>query len=131
MSMMSKEKEAYPLKTLHDFLNELDNEWDRFRRAALIGIITSGILLFYLGIRILGILALLRRPNIGLFQILNDVLFLILIFAFVIYEILLLFGQHKFFKKWEKRVSLLLHLEESIMKKRFENASSKHKIDKD
>ena len=92
-------EEIYPLKTLRDFLDELDDEWEKFRKAALIGIITSSILLFYLVVRILGFLALLRRPNVGILQILNDVLFLLLITAFVIYEILLLISQHKFFKK--------------------------------
>jgi hypothetical protein len=112
--MTEEENQIYPLKSLHDFLNELNFEWEKFRRAALIGIITSGILIIFLFLRILGILSLLRRPGVGFLTILYDILFLILVFGFVVYEIFLLFSQHKFFKKWERRVGLLLHLEEKI-----------------
>jgi hypothetical protein len=119
--MKESEERSYPLKSLHDFLSELDYEWDKFRRASIIGIVTSGVLLIFLFPRILSsFLALIRKPIIGLFNILNDVIFLFLIAAFVVYEIFLLLSQYKFFKKWEKRVGLLLHLEERIMKDRFE-----------
>ena len=128
--MSKKKSEVYPLKSLRDFLNELNVEWEKFRRAALIGMITSGILFVFLFFRILSIIASLRRPGIGLLTILNDVLFLLLIAAFVIYEIYLLLSQHKFFKKWERRVDLLLHLEESMMEKRFERTSSEYLEDK-
>ena len=128
--MTRNESEAYPLKSLHDFLNELNIEWEKFRRAALIGMITSGVLFIFLLLRILSIVASLRRSGVGLFSILYDVLFFILIAVFVIYEIILLLDQHKFFKKWERRVGLLLHLEESIMEKRFENISKENDKDK-
>jgi hypothetical protein len=118
--MSESEERSYPLKSLHDFLNELDYEWDKFRRAAMIGIITSGVLLIFLILRILSFLALIRKPGIGLFNILNDVIFLFLIAAFVVYEIFLLLSQYKFFKKWERRVGLLLHLEEKIMQDNYE-----------
>jgi len=112
-----KEEPSYPLKTVHDFLNELDKEWDSFRTAALIGIITSAVLLAFLVFRILLFLAVLRKPGprLGLFASLDEILFLILIAAFVIYEISLLLRQYRFFKKWERRVGLLLHLEEELL----------------
>jgi hypothetical protein len=123
--MSESEERSYPLKSLHDFLNELDYEWDKFRRAAMIGIITSGVLLIFLILRILSFLALIRKPGIGLFNILNDVIFLFLIAAFVVYEIFLLLSQYKFFKKWERRVGLLLHLEEKIMQDNYEKMCNK------
>lgn len=107
--------ESYPLRSLHDFLSELDKEWDSFRTASLIGILTSGILLVFVIFRLLALLATLRRPGVGLFAILNDLLFLVLVVAFVVYEIFLLLRQYRFFKKWERRVGLLLHLEERLM----------------
>ncbi len=109
--------ESYPLKSLHDFLNELDKEWDVFRTASLIGMITSGILLAFVIFRFLSLLAVLRerRPGIGIFSVFDDLIFSILVGAFVIYEIILLLRQYKFFKKWERRVGLLLHLEERLM----------------
>jgi len=112
---MSKkeETESYPLTSLHDFLTELDREWDRFRTASIIGIVTSAVLLFFLIIRFLGLIVRIRR--FGLFAALDEFLFLFFVGFFVIYEISLLLSQYKFFKKWERRVGLLLHLEEKVM----------------
>ncbi len=106
--------ESYPLRSLHDFLTELDKEWDKFRTASLIGIVTSGVLLFFLIVRFSGLLSRIRR--FGLIGVIDEFVFLILVAVFVIYEILLLLGQYRFFKKWERRVGLLLHLEEKMMK---------------
>jgi len=110
-----EDEESYPLRSLHDFLNELDREWDSFRTASLIGIITSGILLAFVAYRFLAMLATIRRAGGGLFAAFNDLLFLVLVAAFVVYEIFLLFRQYRFFKKWERRVGLLMHLEERLM----------------
>jgi len=114
---MSKKEdlESYPIRSLHDFLTELNKEWDRFRTASLIGIVTSGALLFFLIIRFLNLLRMIRKPP-GLIGVIDEFIFLILVAVFVIYEISLLFGQYKFFKKWERRVGLLLHLEEKLLK---------------
>jgi len=95
--------------------NELDKEWDSFRTASIIGIITSTILLIFLVLRVLAFFAMMRRPGPGPFALINDLLFLILIAAFVVYEISLLLRQYRFFAKWERRVGLLLHLEERLM----------------
>ena len=105
--------ESYPLKSLHEFLTELDREWERFRTASIIGIITSGALLFLLVTRLLGLIQRIRRT--GWVGVVNDFVFLILVGFFVIYEISLLVGQYQFFKKWERRIGLLLHLEETLL----------------
>lgn len=112
---MSREEEAesYPLRSLHDFLNELDREWDKFRTASLIGMVTSVALLLFFAIRFLGLLIKIRR--VGLIGVIDEFAFLILVAAFVIYEIFLLLRQYRFFKKWERRVGLLLHLEGRLM----------------
>ncbi len=108
--------ESYPLRSLHDFLTELNKEWDRFRTASVVGMATSGILMFFLIIRFLSLLRAIRR--FGLIGVLEDLAFLILVGVFVIYEISLLIGQYNFFKKWERRVGLLLHLEERLIEER-------------
>jgi len=108
-----EDAESYPLKSLHDFLSELDKEWDKFRTASLIGMVTSGLLLVFLVIRFLGLLARIRRFE--LIGVLDEFIFLILVAAFVGYEISLLLAQYNFFKRWERRVGLLLHLEEEMM----------------
>lgn len=116
---MSKKKrgDSYPLKSLHDFLNELDKEWDRFRTASLVGIVTSGILVVFVFFRFLALLLRIRRFG-WIRAVLVDpwvFLFLILAVVFLVYEMYLLIGQYRFFKKWERRMGLLLHLEEKLM----------------
>ncbi len=114
MEMGKEEREEhYPLKMLHTFLLELDMEWERFRMASLIGIIISVALLILLAPRL--IVVILRVRNIGLFQVLGDLAFLIMVCALILYEISLLFREYKFFKKWERRMGLLLHLEEKLL----------------
>ena len=103
----------YPLKSLHDFLNELDKEWDRFRKAALIGVVTSFLLLLFLGYRFVGLLLRIRR--LGIIPFIDEFFFNVLVAFFVIYEIYLLLGQYRFFGRWERRIGLLLHLEERLM----------------
>ena len=44
MTRESNEEKIYPVKSLHDFLFELDKEWTKFRNGTLIGLASSGIL---------------------------------------------------------------------------------------
>ncbi len=44
MTKESNEEKLYPVKSLHDFLFELDKEWTKFRNGTLIGLVSSGIL---------------------------------------------------------------------------------------
>ena len=112
--MSRKDEEAsYPLRSLHDFLTALDKEWDRFRTTAVVGIITTGILLVFVIYRILVLLVALRRQ--GMIPALDDIIFFLFVGVFAAYEISLLLRQHRFFKRWERRVGLLLHLEERLI----------------
>ena len=109
------ESEQYPLKSLHQFLSELDKEWTKFRTASLIGIVSSGLLVVFLSMRILSIIYRVRTLGLRPIEALTEFSFLILIAIFVIYEIYLLLGQYRFFERWERRVGLLMHLEEELM----------------
>ena len=112
---MDKEKhEAYPLRTLHDFLYELDKEWDKFRTGSLIGVVVSAALLLF---SIFRLLAALRQRNV------LDFIFMILIVASLVYTVYALWAQHQFFKRWERRIGLLLHLEEKIISEELEGQS--------
>ena len=115
---MSEEKEKqetqYPLRSLHDFLYELDKEWDRFRTGSLIGVIVSFALLLFSFARLLA--ALRNRAVL-------DLLFMIVIIAALIYTVSALLAQHRFFRKWERRIGLLLHLEEKIISEELEKDS--------
>jgi membrane protein implicated in regulation of membrane protease activity len=107
---MSEDKEKqetrYPLRSMHDFLYELDKEWDRFRTGSLIGLIVSGALLLFSVFRVLSALR-----NRAVFEL----LFMLVVVAALVYTISALLAQHRFFKKWERRIGLLLHMEEKIL----------------
>jgi uncharacterized Tic20 family protein len=115
---MSEEKEEqetrYPLRSLHDFLYELDKEWDRFRTGSLIGVIVSFVLLLA---SFLLMLAALRERAIF------AVIFMIVIVGALIYTVSALLAQHRFFRKWERRIGLLLHMEEKILSEELEKDS--------
>ena len=117
--------DSYPLRSLHDFLNELDREWDVFRTASLIGMVTSGILFIFVSLRLFPLLQTMRK--VGLLRVINDLIFLLFVLAFIVYESSLLIRQYRFFKKWERRVGLLLHLEEKLMVGAMEEKTDEHK----
>ena len=124
---MSKKEdgEAHPLKSIHDFLMEIDEEWSRFRRAAIIGIATSALLLFFLVLRFLSVLIRIRR--FGFLEEYDEFFFYLLVGFFVLYEIVLLLRQYRFFGKWERRMGLLLHLEDRLMKDSKDNSGEQQK----
>jgi cobalamin biosynthesis protein CobD/CbiB len=115
---MSNEEEshrAYPVKSLHDFLSELDKEWNKFRTGSLVGFIVSCVLLIFSGLSTLGALAE-RRPL--------EFTFMVIISIFLVYTVFALYAQHRFFRRWERRIGLLLHLEESLIQERLGEENS-------
>jgi len=108
-----KQEKVYPLRSLHDFLYELDKEWDRFRTGSLIGVIVSFVLLLTSVILMFG--ALMQGSIVG-------AILMVVIVAALIYTVSALFAQHKFFKKWERRIGILLHLEEKILNEKLEDS---------
>ena len=115
---MGKEKteKPYPVKSLHDFLFELDKEWSKFRNGTLIGLISSG----FLFIVVLWLILIMRRLDLGL----GVPLFLVVAGVFIGYSIYAMYSQYRFFNKWERRIGLLLHLEEEILGERFNETQS-------
>ena len=101
--MAEETERPYPIRSLHEFLSELDKEWDKFRTGSLIGMATSGVLLIFIVLRFLHLA--IRQKDILVF------LFLILVVIFLLYSMYSLYAQYSFFKKWERRVGLLIHLE--------------------
>jgi hypothetical protein len=102
-----KQETRYPLRSLHDFLYELDKEWDRFRTGSLIGLVVSGALLVFSLFRVVSALR-----NRAVF----DLIFMLVIVAALVYTVSALLAQHKFFRKWERRIGLLMHMEDKILK---------------
>ena len=107
---------TYQVKSLHDFLSELDKEWNKFRTGSLVGLIVSCILLVFSALSLLGALAEGR---------ILEFIFMIIIAVFLSYTILALYAQHGFFKRWERRIGLLLHLEEDLLKEKLDRDITK------
>jgi hypothetical protein len=117
--MTQKEnEETYPVKTVHQFLSELDREWGRFKRGALISAFISTMLILAL---ITGSIIALRRGFGGV----GDAIFIGLVLVFLVYSVYLMIGQFRFFRKWEKRMTRLVTLEEKLMPENHEQDSSK------
>jgi hypothetical protein len=111
---MSEEKndKVYPVKSLHDFLYELDREWGKFRNGSIIGLLSSG----FLFLLVVWLILRTRHLGLGLFD------FVLLLFAgaFLGYSIYALYSQYRFFNRWERRIGLLLHLEDQILAEKLE-----------
>lgn len=119
---MSGEKEkqepVYPLRSLHDFLYELDKEWDRFRTGSLIGVIVSIVLLFTSFIVMLA--TLIQGAVLA-------AIIMIVIAGALVYTVSAFRAQHRFFKKWERRIGLLLHMEDKILSEELEKDNKAQK----
>ncbi len=112
MSKETNEEKLYPVKSLHDFLSEIDKEWTKFRNGTLIGLLSSGILF------LLVVWLLLRTRHFGL----GLIDFVLLLFAgiFLGYSIYAMYSQFRFFNRWERRIGLLLHMEEQMLSEKLE-----------
>jgi len=112
MTKEISEEKLYPVKSLHDFLSEIDKEWTKFRNGTLIGLFSSGILF------LLVVWLLLRTHRLGL----GFIDFVLLLFAgiFLGYSIYAMYSQFRFFNRWERRVGLLLHMEEQMLSEKLD-----------
>ncbi len=116
MAKETSEDKQYPVRSLHDFLSELDKEWTKFRNGTLIGLVSSGILF----IVVVWLLIRTRHFGLGLID------FVLLIFAGILlgYSIYAMYSQYRFFNRWERRVGLLLHMEEQILSEKLDETKS-------
>jgi len=107
MAKENQQDKQYPVRSLHDFLFELDKEWTKFRNGTLIGLASSAILF------IVVVWLILRTRHFGL----GFVGFVLLIIAAVVlgYSIYAMVAQYRFLNKWERRIGLLLHTEEEML----------------
>ncbi len=104
-----KNESVYPVRSLHDFLYELDREWTKFRNGVIISLITSGILFVFV------VLELFRARRIGLGPI--EILAVVFVGVLLGYAIYAMYSQFRFFSRWERRIGLLLHMEDELAKK--------------
>lgn len=115
---MSKEKDdkVYPVKSLHDFLFELEKEWSTFRNGTLISLIASGVLF----VLVMWLIIRIRLFRLGLV----DFIFLVIAGVFLGYSVYAMIAQYRFFNKWERRIGLLLHLEEEVIAKKLDETQT-------
>ncbi len=111
-----KEDKQYPLRSLHDFLLELDKEWTKFRNGTLIGLASSAILFLV----VLSLILRGRHFGLGL------VGFILLIIALIIlaYSVYAMVAQYRFLNRWERRIGLLLHTEEEMLSEKLDELKS-------
>lgn len=106
--MTDKEQEkAYPVRTLHEFLTEINQEWSKFKRGAILSLITSSILL-------VAFVLVFYRTAITGFEV-SDVILEVLLVGFVVYSMYLMNVQYRFFRRWENRMTRLYMFEEKLM----------------
>ena len=107
MSKDANGEKLYPVKSLHDFMFELNREWTKFRNGTLIGLVSSGVLFLV----VVSLILRTRRLGLGLLD------FSLLLIAGVLlgYSIYAMYSQYRFFSRWERRVGLLIHMEENIL----------------
>lgn len=99
MRLMGNEEKKLPLRSLHDFLFEIDKEWNRFK---------TGSMLSFIFLLILFLLSL--RQTFASRKLFNLLFTLVLL-----YTTYASWRQYAFYRKWERRLGLLLHLEEELL----------------
>jgi Na+-driven multidrug efflux pump len=114
-----KNEDAYPVRTIHDFVFEIQKEWGKFKTGALVTILTSSVLL------IVFVLVFIRTIQDGLGV--SGIILELLLAAFLLYGLYLMNFQYRFFRKWEKRMNRLSLLEEKLMPEKNEENSAPDK----
>jgi hypothetical protein len=107
MSKEMNDEKHYPVRSLHDFMFELNREWTKFRNGTLIGLVSSGVLFLV----VISLILRTRRLGLGLL----DFSLLLVAGALLGYSIYAMYSQYRFFSRWERRVGLLLHMEENML----------------
>lgn len=103
----NNESKKYPVRSLHDFLFELEREWTKFRNGTLIGLGSSAVLF------LIDLFFILRGRYFGLRLV--GLILLVLALIILAYSIYAMVSQYRFLSKWERRIGLLLHLEEEML----------------
>jgi O-antigen/teichoic acid export membrane protein len=115
--MTQKEPEkTYPLRSLHEFLSELDKEWSRFKSGSLVTIIIACALLASSFFRLFG------PARTGL---VGDLVIFPIAIVFFIYIFWVMVAQFRFFRRWERRMRALVRLEEELVSGKLDENTSK------
>lgn len=112
---MTKDRNDYPVATLHDFLHEATQEFRRYRYQARITLVASIFLLFFLA-RITFLLYE-TAPVRGLMRVplLVDIMFLVAALAAVVSSLEAWRHQRKFISRWGARFEKLVVMEKQLL----------------
>ncbi len=107
MTQKDQTEEVYPVRTMHEFLYQVEKETNRFKRGAVISILISALMLVVLiAVAYITMQRAFAPSGIILLAVLAGVLF---------YSIYLMTFQYRFFRRWENRLNRLNMLEEQLM----------------
>lgn len=114
---MSEEKSEtrYPVKSIHDFLLEVERELRRFRIASLIGVIAWLLILPSLirfSVRLIELAEVSPRARV---ELIIDMILLALAALSLCYLAYTLYRQNRFFKRWGRRFELLKEFEQKLL----------------
>jgi len=105
--MTKKAKETYTVRTIHEFLRQVEQETNRFKRGAIISILLSAFMLILI---FLVLYALIPRG-----YSISSLILIAVLASLLVYSIYLMSFQYRFFQKWEKRLNQLVNIEEKLM----------------
>ena len=107
MTMGEARERKLPVRTLHEFLFEISEAWDRFRTGSMVTIVLSAILIVFLIPRL--IVLHFRRGDF-----VESAIYLAIILG-LSYNLWIGWRQHEFYKKWEKRIGVITQAEEDLL----------------
>ena len=107
MTEKQRDESKLPLRSIHDFLFEIDLEWSSFRTGSLLSLVTT-ILLFVVFLPRYFMVTLRQGGPL-------DKLVAAAMAGLLLYSAYMSWRQHKFYQRWEKRLGLLLHLEKELL----------------
>ncbi|MGD6808001.1 MAG: hypothetical protein ACQCN4_13710 [Candidatus Bathyarchaeia archaeon] len=99
--------EVYPLRTIHEFIYQVERETNRFKRGAVISILISALMLV--------LLAVVSYELLPRGFTTSGLILELVLACFLVYSIYLMSFQYRFFKKWENRLNQLSALEAKLM----------------
>lgn len=109
-------EEVYPVRTMHEFLYQVERETNRFKRGAVISIMISALMLIVLvAVAYITMQRAFAPSGIILLAVLAGVL---------VYSIYLMTFQYRFFRKWENRLNRLNTLEAKLMPELSEDSAA-------
>jgi len=110
-----RKETEYPIRSLHNFLLDVERELDRLRTASLIGVFAIILILISLvrfAARLIEFNRMFPHPRIGIGV---DGALLVLATLSLLYSAYALYGQNKFFRKWGRKFELLEGVERELL----------------